>query len=112
MGRFDDLDKNHFMAVMIKIGYRLSKSEQVYFQEKSGDMALGLLQEYEPLIDHKVVTSLILSAKNKFSLQEVVGDTLIVTSYLSVCYYKEFGYNGAEDKYDVCENFINMLNRI
>lgn len=110
--KFDDIDKNHFMSVMIKVGNRTNRSEQIYFQEKSSENALEFLQEYEPLIDSSVVTAMIKSAKNKFSLQEAIGDDLIVTSYLSICYYKKFGYDGTEDEYDVRENFIDMLNRM
>lgn len=109
---FDDIDKNHFMSVMVKVGNRISRSEQVYFQEKSSENALEFLQGYETLIDSSVVTAMVKSAKNRFSLQEAVGDDFVVTSYLSICYYKEFGYDGTEDECDVRENFIGMLNRM
>ncbi|OOS05043.1 hypothetical protein SAMN02745664_10940 [Moraxella cuniculi DSM 21768] len=106
---YNSVYKDHFMPVMINIGNRISRTEQVYFQEKSNDLALEFLKECDPLINKSVVTAMVLSAKNKFSLQEAIGEDLIVTSYLSVCYYARFGYSGTENTSSVRDNFIKML---
>lgn len=73
---FMKIDAGHF-AQMAVIGSTISRKEQVRFQDKSYEVSLKIIQQYDTNITKWTSTAFIQSAKNAISLYEAMYQYLV-----------------------------------
>lgn len=109
---FNEFENNHFRAVMIRIGDRLTKSEQIYFQEESNNKSIELLQAYSKAINKNVIKNMILSAKNNVSLIDIMENDIFITSHMCLAYYSKYDFLASDGKEKMLMQFSEVLNTL